>query len=231
VDSVLNSSFKYLSGKIHKEYDTKQLLREKEQIQVLLHKRQRREQFWAVAMTLVLLLLGLTLYRYYWNRKRYREKFEALMQKGSRPPMVKKGVSGKPDINPEVAAAILKQLERFEKGRKFLEKDLTLVKLAAAFNSNTKYLSKTIAHYRGKKFVEYLNDLKVDHITQLMKTDRRLRNYTNSALAEEAGFSTTQRFTNAFFSRNGITPPYFAKCLKEQENGDTNTIDPSPFGE
>ena len=119
-------------------------------------------------------------------------------------------------INPAAVASVLKQLEKLEKDKKFLEKDWTLVKLSAAFNSNTKYLSKIVFHYRGKKFVEYINDLKIDHIIGLLKNDRIFRNYTNKALGEESGFSSTQRFTNAFISRAGISPSYFIQELNKQ---------------
>lgn len=91
-----------------------------------------------------------------------------------------------------------------------------MVKLSAAFNSNTKYLSKIIFHYRGKGFVDYINDLRVDYIVELLKNDKRIRNYTNKGLAEEAGFSSTQRFTNAFISRTGISPSYFIEELRKQ---------------
>ena len=121
------------------------------------------------------------------------------------------------DINPEAADQLIKQLEKFEKNMKFLEKDLTSVKLAAAFNSNTKYLSKVILYSRGKKFGEYINDLKIDYIIEVLKNNRKVRNYTNKSLAEEAGFSSTQRFTSAFVSRTGISPTFFIEELRRQE--------------
>jgi YesN/AraC family two-component response regulator len=71
-----------------------------------------------------------------------------------------------------------------------------LVKLSAALDSNTKYIPKIISHYRDKKFVEYINDLRL--IISLLKEDKRIRKYANKALAEEAGFNNTQRFANAF---------------------------------
>lgn len=90
-----------------------------------------------------------------------------------------------------------------------MQEDLTLVKLAASFNANNRYLSKVIAHYRQKGVVEYINDLKIDHIIQLLKHKKLYRNYTNKALAEEVGFSSTQRFVNAFKRRTGVSPTFF----------------------
>ena len=76
---------------------------------------------------------------------------------------------------------ILKQLEKFEQDKKFLQQDWTLVKLAAAFDSNTKYLSQIIYHYRDQKFVEYINDLKIDSLIGLLKADKMHRKYTNKS--------------------------------------------------
>ena len=42
-----------------------------------------------------------------------------------------------------------------------------------------------------------------------------LRKFTNKALGEEVGFSSTQRFTNAFFARAGMPPTYFIEELKK----------------
>src|SRR5690606_33139412 len=111
--------------------------------------------------------------------------------------------------------SMLKQLEKFEKERKYLEKDWTLVKLAALFNSNTKYLSAIVHHYRNKSFQEYINGLKIGFIVEMLKNDRKTRNYTNKALAEEGGFSSTQRFTNAFKNLTGISPTYFIQELNK----------------
>src|SRR5690606_28776341 len=110
-------------------------------------------------------------YRYVKNKKLYRQRFEELMSKKEVETNIiteEKNRSKTIDINPEVAQQLLKQLEKFEHNKKFLEKDLTLVKLAASFNSNTKYLSKVILYNRDKGFVEYINDLKIDYIVELL---------------------------------------------------------------
>ncbi len=153
-------------------------------------------------------------HRYFKNKKLYKQKFEELMRKNDTDQVKSSSNKTVLDINPDAVAVVLKQLEKFERDKKFLEKDWTLGKLAVSFNSNNTYLSKIIFHYRGKKFVDYLNDLKVDYVIELLKEDKRMRNYTNKALAEEDGFSSTQRFTNAFVSRTGISPTYFIEELR-----------------
>lgn len=221
-DSILNTNYKYLSEKIHKEYDTKELLKKKGEIRKQLEQRKKRDNLMISGIIFLIMLLLFVCYRYIRNKKLYKQRFEELMNGNQEESSLvsERKQAGKTDldINPDAAEQLLKQLEKFEKNKKYLESDLTLVKLAASFNSNTKYLSKVIFYYRGKKFTEYINDLKIDHIVEVLKTDRRIRNYTNKGLAEEAGFSSTQRFTNAFVSRTGIPPTYFIEELRKAEN-------------
>ena len=119
------------------------------------------------------------------------------------------------DINPEVVAAILKKLEKFEISKKYLEKEMNLLKLASLLNTNTKYASKIIAKYRNKGIIEYITDLKIDHIIELLKSDNKYRIYKNKSLADEAGFGSTQNFTRAFKTRTGISPSYFCTELNK----------------
>jgi AraC-like DNA-binding protein len=219
-DSILNTNYKYLSEKIHKEYDTKELLRKKAEIREQLELQKKKDKLMIGGIIFLLVLLLVVIYRYIRNKKLYKQRFEELMNHKHEETLLvsEKRHADKTvlDINPEVAEQLLKQLEKFEKQKKYLEKDLTIVKLAASFNSNTKYLSKIIYYYRGKKFVDYLNDLKIDYVVALLKSDKKFRNYTNKALAEEIGFSSTQRFTTAFIARTGISPTYFIEELKKE---------------
>lgn len=219
-DSILDTKYKYLSGKIHKEFDTKEILLQKRNIEKMFDKRKYNDQIFAAVITFLFLSLLLLAYRYFRNKRIYRQKFEELMKKSEVNTKIesKNPCNGIEDINQATAASILKQLEKFEKDKKFIEKDWTSIKLAVAFDSNAKYVSKIICHHRGKKFVEYINDLKIDYLISLLKTDKMLRKYTNKALAEEVGFSSTQRFATAFFSRTGMPTSYFIEALVKEQS-------------
>lgn len=214
-DRTLDIKYAYLSFKISKEYDNKEIVSDRDSIRALFIKREKKI---SVSMAVSVLLFCSTLlfaHRHIRNKKIYKQKFEELMKKnGSHKVPVKTVKKAVLDINEDTVGAVLKQLEKFERDQKFLEKDLTLVKLSAAFDSNTKYLSQIIYHNRKKKFPEYINDLRVDYLISLLKKDKMLRNYTNKALAEEAGFSSTQRFANAFFAKTGMPTTYFIEELK-----------------
>ena len=64
--------------------------------------------------------------------------------------------------------------------------------------------------------MEYINDLRVDHIIEQIKQDRKLAYYSNGSLAEVAGFNSERAFINAFKSRVGITPMFFMERLKAE---------------
>ncbi len=217
-DSVLTDANKYLMGKIHKEYDTKEILLEKEKIQ----KQLVMEKYYDVILIGVVVILFSAIlfgtYNHFENKKRSKAKYDALLEKIENK-KVQKDTPEKfriSDISEDTVQSILRQLEKFEKDKKFLDKDLTLGSLAAAFNSNSKYLSKVIFSFREKGFVDYINDLKIDYLIELLRNSSMHRNYSINSLAGEAGFSSTPRFTNAFQSRTGISVSYFIKQLKKE---------------
>lgn len=221
-DSILDNKFIYLSGRVRKMYDTKVLLKDKQDIEELFNKRKYNDFIFTGIVLVLFLIVSFIAYRHIRNKNVYRQKFEELMAKNEAVSKVEvKNVSnGIGNINKDTIADILKQLEKFEKDKKFLVKDLTSAKLAAIFNSNPKYLSQIIYQYRGKKFVKYIADLKINYLIKLLKEDSKIRKYSNSALAEEVGFNSTKTFTQAFFAEAGCPTSYFIEELNKmsQEN-------------
>lgn len=217
-DSVLSSRYVYLSGRIRKVYDTKVLIEDKNKIENLLNKRKHNDRIFS-SITIVLfsglLFFAVTHFR---SKKIYKLKFEqAMNEKTSLQPRVQSRNGGKviDDISKETVAQILRKLDKFESDKKFLLKDLNAAKLAAIINSNPKYLSSVIRNHKGKKFVNYISDLKIDHIITLLKEDKKTRKYSNKALADEAGFSTTQKFAQAFQAKTGCPPSFFIKEINK----------------
>ncbi|RZJ36594.1 MAG: AraC family transcriptional regulator [Flavobacterium sp.] len=208
-DSIIKKDYAYLTTKINTIYNAKELITEKEQAQ------ERTKIVSATAGIIIAALVAISILLYFRHRKikkRYKD-FKLLMDRD--PSTVAAARSGTSylesslDLNPEVAETLLRKLESFEKNRRYLEKDMTLVKLATMLNTNQKYVTKIIAHYRGKKTIEYISDLKIDYIVVKLKNESRYRKYTNKALGEEAGFGSTQIFTKTFKSRTGMSPTWF----------------------
>lgn len=239
VDSVLNANYKYLSGKVYKEYDTKALIAEKKSIEDELANRKALMVLLYSAVGLLVTAMLLLMYRYFKHQKKYKERFEELMARlehqQKKAANIADGIAVKPeaiaettaetrqapDINPEVVKSVLDQLEKFEAKNKFLKKELTLNDLAAVLNTNANYLSKIINYYKEKSFSNYLNDLRVDFIIELLRNQPRYRNFTIKALAEEAGFANAQHFSKAFYARTGLYPSFF---VNEMVNVYTNAV-------
>lgn len=224
-DTLLLENNRYIISKIHKQYDTKELIYEKDRI--LLEKEQiaddlQKEKYYDIIFACVILLLFLIIgwqtRRYYRKRKIYEKNYDLLMEQlDSVKNKPKNKIEKEPitDISRETVRLILKQLEKFEKEKKFLQKDWNLVTLAAAFNSNTKYLAAILSYYRDMGMSEYINGLRIEYIINLFQTEPKYRKYTYEALAKEAGFSSTQRFANAFLAKAGMPVSFFIQRINK----------------
>ena len=213
-DKYLSANYKYLSGRIHKEYDTKKLVQAKNEVEEALNV-QRTENIIFIVLILALIgLLGYMVYRSRENRRKFKRLMDRRGQQLKLTAETKIKNTDKLKMNPDVKASILKHLDKFENSGQFLAKDITLPKLAKKFDSNIVYVSKVISHSRQKRSNDYINDLKIDWVINQLRENSRFRNYTNKALAEEAGFSTTQHFTRAFAKNAGISPTFFVQELK-----------------
>lgn len=89
--------------------------------------------------------------------------------------------------------------------------------MAAQFNTNTTYLSTFINESKGVNFKNYLNNLRIDYITNLMNTDKNYLKYTIEALAEKCGIASRQNFSDLFYEINGMRPTDFIKKKKEEQ--------------
>jgi len=214
-DKYLDSNFKYLTGRIHKEYDTKKLISEKDEIEKSFNYQKRQNWFFIFLIVLLLSIVAYMVYKARENKRKFKKLIERKSQQTKLSAENKLKNTDNLNISKEVIASVLKHLDKFETSEKFLAKDIKLPKLARMCDSNIVYVSKIISHSRQKKSTDYINDLKIDWIISQMQENSKFRNYTNKALSEEAGFSTTQHFTRAFVKNTGISPTYFVQELKK----------------
>lgn len=211
-DSILDADYHALSVKLHKDYDTKQLRLEKQQLGDNL-KNSKTLQIALISIIVAVASFCLVLlYRHRRLRKSYSQKFAEAIQKTQIQATETKTATL--ILKDELITELLKKLENFEKEQKYLDKNISLNKMAELFDTNTKYVTLIIHHHRGKKTNTYLNDLKISHIVEQLKSHRKFRNYSLKALADEAGFNTIQSFRKAFMSYNGVPVGYFIEQLK-----------------
>jgi len=112
---------------------------------------------------------------------------------------------------------LLKKLEVFESEEKFLDKNISLPKLAEQFDTNIRYLSEIINKNKNKNYNQYINELRINFIIAQMENNSKYLNYKIQALAEESGFSSLSVFSVTFKSITGISPTAYAKRIKEQK--------------
>ena len=217
-DRVMEKNFKYLSAKIHKEYDTQELREAKEAAERSMRKERNMKILAYIVIVLLLVLVAYLTVKFF-EKRSYRKKYKEYLSKKTKPKAVYSREVANPvplDIRPEVINAILDKMEKFEQEHGYLEKGLKQEKLATIFESNPKYISKVINYHRNKKSNEYINDLRIDYILERLENERIYRLYDIQSLGEEAGFSTTQHFTRAFLARTGMAASFFLKKLKTE---------------
>lgn len=208
-DSILNSNFKYLSHKIYKEFDSKVLLEEKKSLENQLEKTKKNSKYFGITALFSGIGLIISVIIYYKKQKLYKKKYELLLKEKDRPAIVSKSKEKPLGINEEVVSDILKKLAFFEKNQEYLTPNMTLPKLSELFKTNTSYLSKVINHYKEKSFANYVNDLRIDYITEIIRNDAVYQKYTIKALSEMTGFGSAQQFSDAFYLRTELRPSFF----------------------
>lgn len=122
-------------------------------------------------------------------------------------------------ISKEKEDEILLKLAEWEKSDRYLNKSMSISMLSAQMGINTKYLSEVINNTKGKNFNGYINELRINHIAHLLKTDPVYLNYKVSYLAEYGGFSSHSAFTTVFKSVTGMSPNTYI-----QEISKSNTL-------
>lgn len=120
-------------------------------------------------------------------------------------------------ISKEKEEEILQKLEEFEQSDRFLNKSMSLSLLSSQMEVNTKYLSEVINTHKEKNFNGYINELRINHIAHLLKTDAVFLNYKVSYLAEYSGFSSHSTFTTVFKSVTGMSPNAYIQEISKSK--------------
>lgn len=222
-DSVYNQSYKHLIGQIHKEYETKDLLLTKKQLERSLYIAKYKN----VIISVIAFILAISVVFYVFRQKKTKRKaqelikeIETIKQAKVIPFEPKKIVSKPLQIDKETIQRLLENLNTFEKKQKFLKSDITLDSLAKNFKTNSAYLSSIINAYKNKNFSDYINNLRVDFIlNELSEKDyETLKILSLDSCAEKAGFSNRTTFSNAFKKQTGISPSVFLKELRKRKS-------------
>ena len=67
---------------------------------------------------------------------------------------------------------------------------------------------------KGKSFKQYISDLKLDYIKYRLEVDEKFRNYTQTAIADEIGY-TADALPKAFFKKEKIKLSEYIKKIRD----------------
>lgn len=221
IDSILNKQFPVLSSVLHRKYDTEALRLEKQKLSIAAVQRKKMIQYGGVAgLGIALLLVGF-IFRERKLNKTYRkimaQTASEKLQTRLRPDQtVGEQAARKHEYSPEIVDNILALLSAFESKNAFLDKNLTLKKMADNLKTNRSHLSYVINDRLNMNFNTYIKILRIKYITNRMLNENKVLNYTLEALAAECGIMSRQVFSKQFFEVNGIRPADFIRKRKEE---------------
>ena len=112
---------------------------------------------------------------------------------------------------------LLSKLEEFEGSTLFTKRNISLSYLATYCGSNTRYLSHIINTYKKKDFNNYINELRIQYIIEKLQSSPQYRKYKVATLANEAGFSSPNKFSTVFKKEISMPPSLYIKHLLEEE--------------
>ncbi|WP_307445522.1 MULTISPECIES: helix-turn-helix domain-containing protein [Chryseobacterium] len=225
-DSILARDFTYLSSRIHKEYDTKTLLDEKNKLQ--------NANFWSVFIILSLILMSIVLFillRIKLKKgkdiqKRYLILEDKLLRQQNKSTeknnkklseiIIRGSVEKRIGPDESIVEELLIKLKSFEDKKGFIKRGLTINKLANQLGTNSNYLSHVINEYKGVNFNKYLSDLRINYITVLLFDNKEYLKYGIESLAKECGIASRQNFSDLFYEINGIRPTDFIKKRRQE---------------
>ncbi|MEW7290166.1 helix-turn-helix domain-containing protein [Aquimarina sp. 2304DJ70-9] len=222
-DSILEYNYKSLSNKIIRDYESKELLDEKNQLIDKLNRSKFSSKKLIIVFTGITLLLMAIVFFVVRKNLIYKKRFQSLINqknngsKNTHDEQLKLATKNT-NLPEELVKEVLERLEAFEQSKKFLKEKYTLNSLAKELNTNSSYLSKIINETKQINFANYLNDLKIEVALDRLTNEKKFRAYTIKTIASEVGFNTAQSFSLAFYKKTGIYPSYFIKQIENRND-------------
>lgn len=93
-------------------------------------------------------------------------------------------------------------------GKPFLDREITLLKVAEKLKVNPQHLSQVINEKTGLNFHDYINSFRVE-AAKLILVSTEYKKLTIEAIANKVGFNSKSPFNVAFKKHTGITPSQF----------------------
>ena len=224
-DNYVHTKYKYLTNKIHKDYDIAKL--EESKLNLIEELKYKKTYLY---IGLLILFLSVFIAFIYFKRykkkqvfvvmelKKNHEEFilkqKELFEKKNKEAFLLQNINNKStsiEISDTVRNDILKKLKVFEKELGFTNKKCNLENLSKELETNSTYLSKIINEEKQCNFSTYLNNLRIEHTIYLLETNKRVRSLTIAAISELVGYNSVKPFITAFKERYSILPSVYLK--------------------
>ncbi len=220
-DSVIDQDFKILNDKIKYDYDLPKLRKEKEEL-ISSFKDSKNNYLKLSGVLFILVSLGFGLFvAQYVKRKQQLKKFNHFVELDKQKKKKKniQIIDTKNSVLPErILEKIFQKLEEFEKTKSYTEVNITTNSLAKLFETNSKYISKAVQHLKGKTFIQYINDLRIDYAIVRIQNEKIFRKYTVKSMSKESGFNNSQTFSTCFHKKTGVYPSFFVKQIEKKQS-------------
>ncbi len=215
LDSITNKRHYKLSVDLVKNYDTAKLIQEKDELIQEIKNKNTQKYLYTIIPGITLIIVIVVFYLNYYKRKKlkYIEEYEKKLLDFQQKNNSKRNKTKDLEISTELTNEVLEKLKQFEDGQEFLKNNITLVKVAKKFKTNSTYLSKIINTHKQKNFANYLNDLRIEYCIEKLKNDRKFRRYSILSIAKEVGFNNIQSFSAAFYKCTEKHPSLYIKSL------------------
>lgn len=100
----------------------------------------------------------------------------------------------------------------FKADQLYLDRELTLYKLAEQISEKPHFISQTLSSHLGVNFNDYVNRYRIEHAKCMLKSEK-YTHYKIEAIALESGFNNKVTFNKAFGKFVSTTPSAFREGL------------------
>lgn len=108
---------------------------------------------------------------------------------------------------------IIKKIEaEFENNKIFLDRELTLHKLAEHTNERPHFISQTLSTQVGENFNDFVNRYRIEHAKGMLRNEK-YNHFKIEAIALESGFNNKVTFNKAFSKFTLTTPSSFRDAM------------------
>jgi AraC-like DNA-binding protein len=215
LDSIHFNDYKALVHTLDVKYNDKQLKNEKEVLIQQLNASMSSSQKLIYIIGGLLMIMVTIFYYFHQRQLKIKQQFKTIMSTEGHELKTADQLMETIDISPVIIDSVLKKLENFELNKGYIQPNINTYELCKIANVNKKYLVKILKYTKEKGIITYINDLRVAHAMDRLKTDPSFQKYTIKGISEEVGFSNPKSFNKSFDRVFKISAKNFIDELKK----------------